>query len=105
MSRLTGTAARELAETFVKLASSMCKSAETFVKSASIVGKLAETSAKPKNNVRKLADTFVKRIKLTCESAQAFAESAGQSHTCMQHPHNDARNFMATRQCQLDWGG
>ena len=36
MSPLTGTAARELAETFVKLAGSMCKLAETFVKSASI---------------------------------------------------------------------
>ena len=75
--------------------------AETFVKAASIVGKFAETSVKSENNVRKLAETSVKIVKLTCRSAQTFAEYAGQSHTCMQHPHNDSRNFVATKQCQL----
>ena len=55
MSRPTRAAVRELAETFVE--------------SASIVGKLAETS--------------VKRIKLTCISAQTFAESAfSLKHVC-----------------------
>ena len=64
--------------------------AETFVKAASIVGKFAETSVKSENDVRKLSETSVKLIKLTCKSAQTFAESAGQSHTFMQHPDNDA---------------
>ena len=76
MSRPTRAAVRELAETFVE--------------SAGIVGKLAETSVESENNVRKLPGTSVKIIKLTFKSAQTFVESAGQSHTCMQHLHTDA---------------